>query len=69
MEDNGKAPEDIRKKWLIKMIVGGPADGDSFRARKVGERALRREAEGGLQEVGYVRITPRIHFGPEDGGM
>lgn len=49
------------------MIVGGSAEGDSFRARKAGERAFKIEAEKELYEVGHVCATPRSHVGPEDG--
>ncbi|KAL8511116.1 hypothetical protein ACS0TY_017802 [Phlomoides rotata] len=48
------------------MIVGGPRDGDSHRARKALLRNIRARNEHEVQEVGDIPKYPDVHFRLED---
>lgn len=50
------------------MIMGGPASGDSNRARRASVRTLKQRKEKRRQEVCRVGTMPEISFGPEDEG-
>ncbi|KAL0317422.1 UNVERIFIED_CONTAM: hypothetical protein Sangu_2156500 [Sesamum angustifolium] len=53
---------DLSRNGVIRMIVGGPIDGGSQRARK----AQVREAYGCGQDMEPANDTPLIQFGQEE---
>ncbi|KAL0445972.1 UNVERIFIED_CONTAM: hypothetical protein Slati_1725100 [Sesamum latifolium] len=57
---------DPPRKGIIRMIIGGPASGDSQRARRPGTRSLQNHDERNLMDVEPTNDAPLIRFDQEE---